>query len=443
MTKRIFHSICFVALGVFLASVVLFMGVLYDYFSGVQKEQLRTQTELTAKAVSDEGLRYFDGLNEQTYRITWIDTDGAVLYDNQSNSEKMENHLEREEIKEALSSGTGESSRYSVTLMERSLYYAKKLPDGTVIRLSVQQNTLLTLLLGMLHTISIIFIFAVVFALVFAMRLAKKIVAPLNSLNLEEPLSNEGYDELSPLLRRIDAQQRQIRQQNDELKQNERLRREFTANVSHELKTPLHTIAGCAELLSNNMVREEDKADFIARINTEAQRMIALVEDIIGLSQLDEGAAGMKREDVDLYELASDEVRALSQAAQRAQVEIMLSGESAVIYGIPRLLQSIIHNLCDNAIKYNREGGTVTVSVKNNMDFLMLVVSDTGIGIPPEHQEHVFERFYRVDKSRSKELGGTGLGLSIVKHAARLHDAEIKLCSDINKGTAVTVIFPK
>jgi len=551
MTKRIFRSICFVALGVFAASVILFMCVLYEHFSNVQKNQLRMQTNLVAQAVANEGVGYFDGLNTAQYRITWVGADGAVLYDSRSNSDEMENHLEREEVKEAFETGYGESSRYSVTLMERALYSAVRLPDGTVIRLCVLQNTLLTLFLGMGQSICMIMLIAVVLSLVFASRLSRQIVKPLNELNLDEPLSNDGYDELSPLLRRIDSQQRQIKMQSDQLLQKqeefdtvtenmtegiillnvkgtvlgindaarhlfgvghscvgqhilsinrsreisdlllqsekglqaekmislaggryqllvnpviskgvlsgsvllaidvtekekaEQMRREFTANVSHELKTPLHTIAGSAELLMNGIVQEKDQMRFYKSIYGEAQRMIRLVEDIIRLSHLDEGVDCMKCETVDLYALAAEVIQELSPEAVNAGVTMSLNGETAVISGIPQLLQSIVYNLCDNAVKYNRQDGHVTITVQNQEKSAVLSVADSGIGIPTEHQERIFERFYRVDKSRSKELGGTGLGLSIVKHAARLHNADIALHSAVGEGTAVSVVFPK
>ncbi len=551
MTKRIFRSICLVAIAVFLASVTLFLCVLYDYFGNVQQNQLKTQTELAAQGVEAVGAEYFDGLSPKGYRVSWISADGKVLYDSEADSSEMENHLAREEIMEALESGYGESARYSATLMERTLYSAKRLTDGTVIRLSVSQSTLLTLLLGMMQPIIIIIVIAVVISFLLAHRLSKNITAPLNQLNLDDPLNNEGYDELSPLLRRIDAQQRQIRGQEKELRQKqeefeavtenmaegiillntkgvilginraastlfgttrnsigkyilsvnrnieisellsgiesgvqkekiidlnggkyqlalnpvresdnisgavllmldvtekeqaEQMRREFTANVSHELKTPLHTISGCAELLENGMVRPEDTARFYSQIRGEAGRMIALVEDIIRLSHLDEGAENMKRERVDLYDLAAETVKSLSREAESAGVSVSFEGQSAVVYGIPQLLESIVYNLTDNAIKYNRQGGTVKVLVESLLDGVRLSVADTGIGIPPEHRERIFERFYRVDKSRSKELGGTGLGLSIVKHAARLHNAKIELQSAEGEGTTITVIFPK
>ncbi len=551
MTKRIFQSIFIVALSVFFASIALFMGVLYDYFSGVQYSQLRMQTNLAAQGAENEGISYFEGLDARDYRITWIDMDGTVLYDSISDSAKMENHLERDEISRAISEGAGESSRYSVTLMERSLYCAKRLSDGTILRISVAQNTLFTLLLGMFQPICIIFAAAVILSLVLAFRLSRGIVKPLNDLNLDEPLNNQGYDELIPLLRRLDAQQRQIRKQGEKLRQKqsefetvttgmaegivllnmkriilainpaavklfqtdnscvgkyilsversqklqellqkagdgkhaemimelgngkyqlaaspvfsdelvsgivllmldvtekekaEQMRREFTANVSHELKTPLHTISGCAELLANGMVKQMDVMDFSRQIYMEAQRMIQLVEDIIRLSHLDEGADEQKREEVDLSAMAGEVLESLQRQAAEAHIKIRLDGERAVVYGVPRLLQGIIYNLCDNAIKYNRREGSVLVTVKNEEHIVCLSVTDTGIGIPKEHQERIFERFYRVDKSHSREIGGTGLGLSIVKHAARLHDAEVELESDVECGTTVKVYFPK
>lgn len=550
MTKRIFRNIFAVAICVFLSSVLLFMTVLYDYFSSVQQSQMRAQLDFASQGVLNEGIDYFNGLDEKKYRITWIGTDGSVLYDSASEAGQMENHFEREEVKQALAEGYGDSSRYSSTLTERYLYSAKRLPDGTVLRISVTQNSLLVLTLGMLQPICVIFAVAIVLSIVLASRLSKKIVKPLNDLNLDEPLSNEGYDELNPLLHRIDMQQRQIRNQKSQLRQKqnefetltkgmaegivlldskgfilsinpaaeallqtdlaaagknilsinrapelsalldaaergsyaekimslhggtyrvsanpvvednqiyglvllllditekesaEQMRREFTANVSHELKTPLQTISGYAELISNGIVKAEDVQGFSAQIYTESKRMIRLVEDIIKLSHLDEGADDMKREDTDLFALAGAVTESLASEAEKADIKMELCGESAVIYGIPQLLESIVYNLCDNAIKYNRKGGTVRVTVENGDNEILLSVADTGIGIPPEHQQRIFERFYRVDKSRSKEIGGTGLGLSIVKHAARLHDAKIKLHSVPDEGTTITVRFP-
>lgn len=551
MTKRIFRSVCIVAVVVLFASLALVMGVLYDYFSGSQEDQLKTQTDLAAQGIEHEGSSYFDGLDSEDLRITWIDKDGKVLFDNKTDASSMENHLEREEVRQAVENGYGKSARYSETLTEKSLYSAKKLSDGSIVRLSVSQYSVLTLFLGMLRPVLIIALLAVVLALLLAYRLSKNIVTPLNRLNLDSPLSNKVYEELSPLLKRMDAQQRQLKHQSEELKRKreefetatenmsegliilnekgvilsinraaakmlglsedsvgkdifsektsvnlkeptqialsgknkeevfalrdgncqllanpvstdgkvtgaallvldvtekeraEQMRREFTANVSHELKTPLQTISGYAELLANGMVADKDKTAFSEKIYAEAQRMIRLIEDIIKLSNLDEGAVELTRETVDLYVTAENTVRSLLPAAKKANVTLSLNGENAEIYGIPQLLTAVVYNLCDNAIKYNKDGGTVFLSVKNNAENIVLSVRDTGIGIPKEQQERIFERFYRVDKSHSKEVGGTGLGLSIVKHAAKLHDAKITLESEVGKGTGITVIFPK
>lgn len=550
MTKRIFRSIFLVAMAVFAASVLLFSIMLYNYFSDVRQEQLRVQTELAAKAVAAEGVAYFDDLDPREYRITLIAPDGKVIFDSRSDTGEMENHLEREEIREALENGFGESSRYSVTLMERALYCAERLPDGSVLRMSVSQNTLLTLLFGMSQPLAAIILIAIALSMFLAYRLSRQIVKPLNNLDLDDTLSNEQYDELAPLLHRIDSQQRQIKKQADELRKRqeefaavtenmaegivvlgtsgeilsinpaaarlfdasgdvvgqhmlalnrshevsellsamekgdhaekfidlngrkfqldispvsdgekvsggvllvldvtekeraEQLRREFTANVSHELKTPLQTISGAAELLESGLVKEPDKQEFYARIHGESQRMIRLVEDIIRLSHLDEGAQDMQRERVELFKLAKETAKQLLPEAEAAKVALEVSGEPTEIDGIPQLLSSIIYNLIDNAIKYNREGGRVAVSVKNADNRAILAVEDTGIGIPKEHQERIFERFYRVDKSRSKALGGTGLGLSIVKHAAIIHGARIGVESEVGKGTRVEVVFP-
>lgn len=551
MTKRIFRSIWLVAITVFLASILLIMGALYNYFSTIGQAQLKMQTNLAAQGVTNEGINYFNNLDISNYRITWIDADGMVLYDSESNRLEMENHLEREEIKEALSTGYGESKRYSETLFKRYLYSAQRLPDGTILRLSIFQHSILTLLLGMVSPICIIFAAALLLSIFLATQISKKIVKPLNEIDLDHPLFNNGYDELSPLLRRIDSQQKQLHQQKRTLLQKEnelntiiesmnegmillnqkgkilsinpaakklldasgdctgadilslnrnldlqellsnalqgesgeriivlhgesyqidanpiisehtikgaalcffnvtekekaeQIRREFTANVSHELKTPLHSISGYAELLKNDMVQKQDCIPFAAKIYDEAQRMIQLVEDIISLSHLDEGANDMERENVDLYELTKKAISSLESEANTAHITIELSGSPAILHGIAQLLYSIIYNLIDNAIKYNHENGTVTINIQNTDTEIIFSVHDTGIGIPSKHQERIFERFYRVDKSHSKEVGGTGLGLSIVKHAAKVHHAKIKVDSIVEKGTLITLTFPR
>lgn len=550
MTKRIFHSICLVAVSVFLASLALIMGVLYDYFSKMQKDQLKIQTDLAARGVANEGMAYFDGPGMEGCRITWIGADGSILYETDSDASAMENHLNRSEVRQALEEGYGESLRYSDTLTERYLYAARRLPDGSVIRLSGTQYTVWVLLMGISQPILIVAVFAVFLSLALAHHLSAKIVKPLNEINLDEPGMEGAYQEIEPLLGRIGSQRRQLRQQALRLKQKqdefdavtaslkeglvlldtkgtilsfnsaashffsisdggvgrdiltfqnsvelqellrragagacgettikqgergcrlsvspvisggevtgiallifditekekaERMRREFTANVTHELKTPLHSISGYAELMKNQMVRAEDVEHFSERIYTEVQRLISLVDDIICLSRLDEGAANIEREEVDLYALVKQVCGQLWPKAEAAGVELVPEGETALLNGATQLLRSIIFNLCDNAVKYNRRGGSVFIEVRGEKEEILLRVRDTGIGIPREHQERIFERFYRVDKSHCTEVRGTGLGLSIVRHGARLHDARIELESVVGSGTTVTVRFP-
>ena len=551
MTKRIFKAICTAALGVFVVTMLLIMGVLYEYFSTVQQSQLRSQTILASQGVEKQGISYFDGLNTEHFRITWIAANGDVLYDSVSNSGSMDNHVQREEIREALNTGFGESSRYSSTLMKRYLYSAQRLPDGTVLRLSITHNTIFVLLIGMLQPILIVIAVAAVLSFVLANGLSKRIVEPLNQINLDEPLNNEGYDELAPLLRRIHSQQQQLSIQKNSLaqKQNEfdtivsqleegmilldktgkiitanqaamrlldtknkplhgidllsasrnmelqeavqetmhggnaarkttlhgktiqiqaaaiggqgnisgvaivlfditqaeqaeQRRREFTANVSHELKTPLQSISGYSELLKCGMAKPEDVQPFAGRIYSEAQRLIALVEDIINLSHLDAGT-GYEWCEVDLYEAAQKVMDSRAALAGENGILMTLEGTPAVITGIPELVNDIVSNLCDNAIKYNRPSGRVNIMVTEKANAVALTVKDTGIGIPEEDLDRIFERFYRVDKSRSKEVGGTGLGLSIVKHAAMLMNAKIGVDSKVGEGTAITITFPQ
>lgn len=550
MTRRIFRSISLVAMAVFLAMLVFIMGVMYSYFTALQRDQLREETDLAAQGAALEGEAYLEKLNTENTRITWIAPDGTVLYDNKGDPSRMENHLEREEIAAAMAKGYGESVRWSTTHMERLLYAARLLPDGSVIRLSMEQDSILTLLLSMLQPICVVIAIALVMALVLASRSARQIVRPLNELNLDRPLPNAEYEELTPLLRRIDSQQRQLKAQSMELlrrqqefdtitnsmdeglvllnshgrilsinptaarllganescvgrdlfavsrdpevqallararegargtivreldgagyeldmspvwsegvvagvvmlffdvtekERAEKMRREFTANVSHELKTPLHTISGCAELLTSGLVKPGDESQFARQIHAEAQRMIRLVEDIINLSHLDEGARDMVWETVDMYALAEQTLESLAAPAEKTGVILSVTGENACVNGVPQLLRGILYNLCDNGIKYNRPGGRVTVAVGNTDTGIRVSVTDTGIGIPAEHQERIFERFYRVDKSHSREVGGTGLGLSIVKHAVRVHKGEIDLQSQPGQGTVITVTIP-
>lgn len=550
MTKRIYKAICAAALGVFVVTMLLIMGVLYNYFSSVQQRQLRSQTALAVQGAEQLGMDYFDGLSDEDVRITWVAANGDVLYDSVSDSDVMENHLQREEIQGALATGFGESARYSSTMLKQYLYCAQKLSDGTVLRLSVSHNSVWVLLLGMLQPILIVIAVAAVLSFLLASRLSKRIVDPMNKLNLDEPLENEGYDELSPLLRRIYSQQQHLKEQQATLtrKQNEleaivghleegmilldksckvitanqaalrlldarasniagldllmlsrnlalaeavqeamdgrsatrktelhgktiqiqaaavgqqdemsgvavvlfditqseqaeQRRREFTANVSHELKTPLQSISGYSELLMRGMARQEDIQPFAQRIYGETQRLIQLVQDIINLSQLDEGSS-YQWQQANLFAIAAEVTGSLEHFAEEKQVRLTLEGSDTMLRGVPELLRGIVYNLTDNAIKYNRPGGSVTVTVSRQKDEAVLTVSDTGIGIPEGEQDRIFERFYRVDKSRSKEVGGTGLGLSIVKHAAFLHKAAIDVTSQLGAGTTIQVRFP-
>ena len=435
MTRRLFRSHCTVALSVFLASVALIMGVLYGYFSRIQQTQLRMQTQLAAQGVERCGMDYFDGLTVRDCRITWIDGSGAVLYDSTADADAMENHLEREEVRRALASGYGESRRYSATLTERMLYAAQQLSDGTVLRLGIAQSTVLTMLLGTGQGLAAVAVIALLLSAVLARRAARRIVEPINALDLDEPLKNEGYDEIAPLLRRLDSQQRQLRDQTQ-------MRREFTANVSHELKTPLHVISGYAELIQNGMVSQEDIRPFAGKIYDGTQQMAKLLEDITSLSRLDEGATDMRFERTDLYTAAASAVEELRPMAEKAGVSLRLAGGAAPMEGIPALLRSIVFNLVENGVKYGRTGGTVQVQVEPGPEQVLLTVRDDGPGIPAEQQGHIFERFYRGEKSHCKDIPGTGLGLSIVKHAALVHHARIGLESEPGKGTVVTVAFP-
>ena len=552
MTKRIFRSICAVAVTVLLAAMALVMGIMYRRMTLVQTEQLRVETALAAHAVTNEGIRYFDKLDDtMDCRITLIAADGTVLYDNRSDSGTMENHLARQEVIDAFETGYGQSSRYSDTLTERYIYAAELLPDGTVLRLSTAQSSVFNLFLDMLPSIGAVLAIALGLSFLLANRLARNIVEPLNRLDLDAPLKNSRYDEIQPLLHRLESQQSQLRAQSRELQQRqkefntvtyslneglvllsssgtilsinpaaarllevtpnctgadftvacrntsinglveqalagkkgeqqlklssgfylavgnpvrtagklsgvvllmfdvtqkqetENLRKEFTANVSHELKTPLHAISGYAELMKSGMVPQADIPAFSGKIYQEAQRMVQLVEDILRLSRLDEGGADMRREETDLYLLAQQACRKLSASAELAGVAILLDGSHAPLHGVEQLLSGILFNLLDNAIKYNHRGGSVSIRIADAPNAVRLTVADTGIGIPPEHRERIFERFYRVDKCHSKAVGGTGLGLSIVKHAVLIHNGTIQLESTEGKGTTVIVTFPK
>ena len=548
MTSKIFKSILTVAIAVLLASLVVIIGALYPYFGGVQEAQLRDELSLAAEATEQLGESYLSNVDSNRYRLTWVGTDGTVIFDSHADAASMENHAAREEIKEALVSGTGSSTRHSSTLTEQTIYEATRLNDGSVLRISVSRATALVLVLGMLQPILIVLVIAIVLSAWLAHSMAKRVVEPLNKLNLEKPMENDVYEELSPLLRRIHAQHKEIKFQMNALKRKqdefdqitenmkealvlldntgriisinpaakalfgagstcvgedfltidrkqnmrvaldeantqghadfhtkkngreyqfdlsridsdgnnhgmvilafditeqvnaEKHRQEFTANVSHELKTPLQSIIGSAELMENGIVKEEDIPRFVGHIRKEASRLVYLIDDIIRLSQLDEGAE-MPHEDVSLRVLSKEICETLADAAKLKDVSLEVTGDDGVINGVRRLLYEVVYNLCDNAIKYNNPDGKVEVAIVEQQGTVKISVSDTGIGIAPEHQDKVFERFYRVDKSHSKQSGGTGLGLSIVKHAVQYHHGKITVESELNKGTTISVLF--
>ena len=446
MRGKIFRSIWFVLLFVMTITFILITGLLYSHFTDEQLAQLRNETKLVAQAVKRSGIHYFDDLGTTDFRITWITGEGTILYDNEADAEVMENHMEREEIRDALRNGYGESRRYSSTLFERQLYTAQRLSDGSVLRLSITQATIWNLFLRFLLPISGILLAALAISFILASRLSHRIVEPINTLDLDDPMKNadrDAYVEILPLLRRLDDQKQQLARDRAELEKTSMIRQEFTANASHELKSPLHVISGYAELLESGMVSSEDSRRlFAAQIRTESQRMSKLVEDIIDLSRLDGGGVGMKRELTDLYRIALNAVDSLQASAEDAGVTISVEGENAPLYGIPQALYSIVYNLCSNAIHYSNRGGHVLVTIQSLPERSVLLVRDDGIGIPAEDLDRIFERFYRVDKSHSKEVGGTGLGLSIVKHAAMIHDAEIRVDSELGIGSLFTVEFP-
>ena len=544
MTSKIFRSTVLVAVIVLLCSLGVVMGVLHNHFTQVQVEQLKDELSLAVTGTEQYGNAFLENVEADRFRVTWVDTDGTVLFDTQADQTIMENHADREEIREAMETGFGSAVRTSATMTEQTYYEAQKLKDGTVLRISTNQESALSLMIGMIWPIILIAVLSIGLSALLARRMARRIVEPLNKLDLEQPLKNEVYEEISPLLHRIHRQHNQIQMQVEKMKRkadefnqitasmqeglvlldsygkivsinpaaqklfetdgdcigrdflmidrtramrsavndaldkgrayarenrngrdyqfdlsciksddmvigavilafditerlnSEQMRREFSANVSHELKTPLQGIIGSAELLESGMVKPQDTPRFVGHIRKEAARLVNLIEDIIRLSQLDEGVE-LPTEKVDMLALAEDVKEILDTSAAEMNVRVDVTGAGFAVMGVRRMLQEIIYNLCDNAIKYNVPGGSVTIHAENNC----LVVSDTGIGIPAEHKDRIFERFYRVDKSHSKASGGTGLGLSIVKHAAQYHKAEISLESTPGKGTSITIQF--
>ena len=551
MTKRIFRSIMLVSALVLVIGLGFIMGILYHYFGSQIEKELKSETAYLAISVENMGLSALDKLPAESARVTLIDEDGTVLFDNKADAAGMENHADRQEVIAAKLKGTGKATRQSDTLAEKTIYYAKQLTNGQILRVSSTQYTVAALIGELVQPMLYVLLMMVVLSALFAARISKKIVSPINDLDLEEPERTEAYDEISPLLTKINKQQRTIRKQladarrqqqefsiitenmsegllvidaqtdllsynssalrlldaaetqahtsvlslnrsepfqqavdavlsgrhtssnlqigdsfcqviaNPVLRdkevtgavlllvditekiQRENLRREFTANVSHELKTPLTSISGFAEIIQDGFVKPEDIKKFAGKIFVEAQRLIALVGDVIKISQLDEGCLPYQKEETDLYVLAKDTLERLRDPAKRRQVSLFLEGEHAVLATTQPILEEVLYNLCDNAIKYNHPNGKVTVTVLNGKNTVSISVADTGIGIPSADQARVFERFYRVDKSHSKEIGGTGLGLSIVKHGAAYLGAKVELDSQLDKGSVVRLIWGK
>ncbi len=549
MSKKIFRSIIAATMIVLLASLLFITGFLYEYFNRTQVNRLKEELSLASAGVEQIGEAYFDSYHPSMFRFTLVNSDGSVIYDSQVDSDAMENHGKREEINEALENGHGSSARYSATLTERTFYEAVRLNNGTVLRISTTQVTIATLILGMSPFICTIVLISILLSILLSQKMAKSIVKPLEQLDLDEPSNNDTYEELTPILSRLNRQHKQIALQLKQLKQKtdefrqvtdsmneglilldskgmilsinnaakklydtddsavgkhfltfdrsaamtaavdkalsgthgefreernsreyqymisptvsdgkllgavilcidvsevafaERNRKEFTANVSHELKTPLQSIIGSAELLENGLVKAADTDRFIGNIKNEALRLVALINDIIRLSRLDEMVA-IPTESVDIYGELCEAVRTLTPSAEKRSITITTDGESCITQSVRSYIYEIIYNLTDNAIRYNKEGGAVSLSLKRSQSSVTLTVSDNGIGIPSEHQSRIFERFYRVDKSHSRETGGTGLGLSIVKHAVECVGGTLSLDSRVDVGTTVTVVFP-
>ena len=548
MVNKIFRSNFFTSMLILLMSFCLTFGVLFSYFEAQMFTELESEAGYISYSVKNEGTDFIDNFNEKGKRITLVSNDGTVLADTKADAEELENHSNRKEIEEAIKNGKGTSSRYSNTLMQKTLYYAEKLDDGTILRVSTTQNSVVIILLGLLQPLIIIIVLALIISIFLSYRLSKAIIKPINELDLDNPAANETYEELTPLLKKISAQKKTISNQIKEAKQKqeefklitenmseglliidkdfnilsynqaaktlldvddaenksvlsfnrsrgfrntietalsgeraendithdentynlianpvyenekiigaviviiditesvkrEQLRQEFTSNVSHELKTPLTSISGFAEMLKSGDTPDETVIDFSTSIYDEAQRLITLVSDIMKISELDEGAVPFEKENVDIYELSKDIVKRLTPIADKRNITINIIGDTAKVYGARKILDEMIYNLCDNSIKYNKENGTVDIIINQANNKTSVTVRDTGIGIPQNEQNRVFERFYRVDKSHSKLVGGTGLGLAIVKHGAAYHDAEVSLESTEGKGTSVTITF--
>ena len=445
MVDKICRSNFVTSIIILLMSFSLTFGVLFGYFEMQMFKELQSEAGYISYAMKNEGADFINKSKGNSTRITLIAPDGTVLADTSANVEELENHSDRKEVKDALRNGNGTSSRYSSTLMQKTMYYAERLEDGSILRVSTTEFSVLVILLGLSQPLLIIIILALVISVILSHRLAKSIIKPINNLDLDNPSANETYEELAPLLKKISAQKKtiskQIKEAEQESEKREQMRREFTSNVSHELKTPLTSISGFAEMLKSGGTPDEMVVDFSKSIYDEAQRLITLVSDIMKISELDEGALPVEKENVDIHELSKDIVKRLTPIADRRNISFTINGDNANVYGVRKILDEMIYNLCDNAIKYNKENGKIDVIISRTDENTSVTVKDTGIGIPLSEQDRVFERFYRVDKSHSKLVGGTGLGLAIVKHAAAYHNAKISLESTEGEGTSITITF--
>ena len=438
MRKKIQRSMVMVLAVTLLLSYIILTLITYNRNLDTLESEVRQEAKYIQAAINISGAQYLEEMDgvDWTTRVTQIDENGDVLYDTRRDSSTLENHSSRKEVKEALATGEGEDVRMSDTVGQEMYYYALLLDDGTVLRASKSMDGLVRTALGNLPIMAGLAAVMLVLAYFLAKWQTKRLVRPLYELDLEHPLENKTYEELTPFLEAMDKQ-------NKEKEAVSNMRKEFSANVSHELKTPLTSISGYAEIMKNGMVRQEDIPLFSERIYKEARRLITLVEDIIKLSKLDEESVELEKQEVDLYELTREIVSRLAPQASQKNIRMELSGEPVNYFGIRQILDEMIYNVCENAVKYNNEYGRVSVWVGNTLDGPKVTVSDTGIGIPKEHHERIFERFYRVDKSHSKERGGTGLGLSIVKHGALLHGAKVTVDSAPGKGTRIEMQFPK
>ena len=438
MRSRIQGSMVLILWITLIVFYAIFSIILYNRNLEILESEVQQEAKYIQRAIDISGTKYLAEMDAVDWgaRVTCITADGEVLYDSRRDEKDLENHSEREEVREALENGEGEDVRVSDTVGRELYYYAVLLDDGSVLRVAREMDSLVRTAFDMLPVMGGLAVLMIAFALLLARWQTKRLIKPINELDLENPLENSVYPELTPLLEAMDRQ-------NKEKEAVSNMRKEFSANVSHELKTPLTSISGYAEIMMNGMVRPADIPLFSERIYKEARRLITLVEDIIKLSKLDEESVELEKEEVDLYDLTREIVSRLAPQAAQKNIHMEVTGEPVIYKGIRQILDEMVYNICENAIKYNNDNGRVTVWVGSTLSGPKISVADTGIGIPKEHQERIFERFYRVDKSHSKERGGTGLGLSIVKHGAILHGAKVNVESDEGKGTRMEILFTK